>query len=306
VTLPAATMPFLVADTQTHNLMLFYVYKGNLLVKRMPSELLVKEPVYNNLRPFSLETEMKLVRMAHGCKAALVLDPSGGTGNGLGADLTAGVVKVVQGDPNPYPKPASGKRKQIAQYSAFLDRSGYLYAFVQAEDRISVARSHDVGDSWMNVLPEDFSFIPKNPNSTSTDRVDGEAPFCFYDAATDNLLVFFFYHSCLVFIKAPVSVFRDAPEAAGEALAKMKPMILVGQANKDMADRGFTAAKSVEDIKTGETPPVLSPHRVAAIKTVQGYYRVFYKDDKKKLKSLISTDNGGTWMTERQSLERQQ
>jgi hypothetical protein len=239
--------------------------------------------------------------LAHNCKACLVLDTTGGSGNGLAADYRLGLIKVVAGDPNP--QPTSPKPRQINQYCAFIDKSGYLYAFVQAEDRIIVRRSHDIGDSWMNLLPEAFSFIPAKPGTTDAERIDGEAPFCMYDSATDNFLMFFFHRACLLFSKFPAEALRDTPDTASRQMSLVKPMVLVGRPTKDMTDRGITASTSVEDIRSGEVPPVLSPHRVAAIKTAQGYYRVFYKDDENKLKSLISKDNGGTWLTERQSQE---
>jgi hypothetical protein len=296
--LPPSALPYLVVDPQTHNLFLFYAYKKNLLVKRIATELLAKEPVYQSLRRYSLESEAALVKDLHDLKASLVYDGRGGSGTDIATDLKFNKIKVVP--PTAAPD-AGSKLREIKQHSAFMDTSGLLYCFIQAEDRIVLRKSPDLGDSWQDVLPESFSFVPKIPSKPDAERVDGEAPYCFYDSSTNNVFLFFFYQQSLLCLKIAAEVLRGAPEDVAKILSEIKPSLLVGKVNSDITDRGISIQKSVEDIEKDKTePPSLSPHRVAAVKTADGYYRVFYKDDEKRLRSLVSNDNGGTWATENQ------
>lgn len=308
-TLPSAFMPFLLADTATSVLFLFYVYKTNLMVKKIPTSPMIANTMFTALRRYNVATEMDLVRSIHKLGSAMVFDVNGGSGTGIKADLKAGLVRS-----NNIPlagATTTSKKKapsQINQHSAFIDRSGYLFALIETSNKISIRKSSDLGESWTDVLPDSFSFIPADPTVTATTDaapVDGAAPFCLYDPGQGIVCMFFFYSSCLLVTRFNVNLLRDTPDNIALFLKAQAPMAIVGPLSKLMTQRGISGAKSVQDIRQGETPAALSPHRVAAVRTIEGYYRVFYKDDKKRLKSVISNDGGSTWLTERQLIEAQ-
>lgn len=306
--IPTATLPFLIYDPQFLHYMLFYFYKNRLLLKAIPIEIFFPDLVASETRRYSMDSEKSLSQTIQKLTANVVYDASGSgkTGeeknNSIVVDLQFGNIAPPPDDPSAASSnpdgTATNKPKPVIQYCAFPDSGGYLYVMIQTEDRIVVKRACDHGQVWQEALPESFSFIPNG--GIESPRIDGEAPFCLYDDATKSVCMFFFYQSCLMNLHFPSETLKEDSATAASDMSLLKPQVLIGAVTQDMIDRGITVQKSVEDIETGAVPPKLSPHRVAAVCTGQGYYRVFYKDDKQRLRSLISSNNGELWLTEKQ------
>lgn len=313
--LPPASLPFLVRDDQTSEWMLFYVYKSKLLMKRIPDAVVdgsaMGLPIDGDTTRFSVDSEKAVAKQMHSLGATLVYDgvslkPSG---TGIVVDLDFKAITVLSNDAATANVTTPTKIRPITQYSAFMDSSGLMFVFIQTDDRITVMRSGDYGQRWADILPESFSFVPPNPKTPSTDsaapREDGAAPSCLYDPMSNDVLLFFFFQSCLMLTRFPCETLKlDDQAQMAASMNLIKPVVLVGAVTDDLLQRGITAAPSVNDLQ-GTAPPILSPHRVAAVRTSRGYHRVFYKDDKSRLRSLISADgtgSGDSWVTENQFL----
>jgi hypothetical protein len=81
---------------------------------------------------------------------------------------------------------------------------------------------------------------------------------------------------------------------------QMALLALAGNYDQELFSRGIMPAKSVSG--QGKETPVLTPHRVAGYVTSEGYYRVFFRDQDQKMRSLFSLNTGNDWITETQLL----
>lgn len=291
--LPPATLPYLVTDGPAKVLYLFYSYKGKLLCKKIAYEILV--PTKSNLdNKYDLSKEAEIAGKVHGIAPSLVFDPSAnapssdGQSQSLAADIRAGAVRVIE-DPTAT-KPAQGESRSMDQYSVILDRQGYLFAFVQSGGKIVIRRSLDMGDTWTNILPSGFSFIP------GKDMGDLEAPFVMYDSTQDVILLFYVLNGTLLFQRLSANILRKEPDVIAGALI-LVPKALFGSITKQMVDNGVVPTLSIFAglANDGKAVPA---QRLAGYITSTGQYRVFLKDSDGLLLSLISSNSGEEWLSE--------
>lgn len=282
--IPPASLPFLLCDEAISSLLLFYAYKNKLLVKRIPLELF-KSEVVGDARRYDLDKELILSRKIQDISASVVYDGDGDN-ESIAIDLEYGSITPFGSNTEETTEPP----RKVTQYSAYINEQGYVMSFVQAEGTMVVRRSPNVGGSWLDALPRSFSFVPALEGDSET--VYGEAPFVHVDPATETVFVFFFLESSLLFLKVPSELFMLPPAEAAEELSSIVPRVVVGALSEDMQQRGISSQATVIE---GEDPIRLSPHRIGAITTPQGYSRVFFKDQDQKLRSIISNNGGETW-----------
>jgi hypothetical protein len=313
--LPPATLPFLLQDgSATKNLFLFYYYKDKILCKSVPMEIFSKPTGDDGFYP--VETERSIAQSMHKVGADLVYDGAGdvedaaksqaATGSvppkspSIFRDMEVGAVRVRQDEGDP---PQSSERpEQAVQYSAFLDVAGYMFCFIQAGKGIVVRRSTDLSEKWIDALPRDFRFVQPTPTKegeegANKEETDGEAPFALYDEGTQDVLLFMTLDQALLYVKFPAEMLRKPPNDVAEGLKPfLKPKLLFGRMTKKLFDRGIEPASVVNAPEAKDDPSNRLPsQRVAAVKTTEGYYRVFFRDDDVKLRSLVSFDVGNTW-----------
>jgi hypothetical protein len=121
------------------------------------------------------------------------------------------------------------------------------------------------------------------------------------------IMMFFFFDSGLFSLRIPTELLLNG---AANNMAHwmlhiqnkmMTPILLAGGLTAGMKNRGLLVGPSVQVFgMTGNTPKQLTPHRITGFVTTQGYHRIFFKDDKQVLQSLISTDSGATYLAESQ------
>jgi len=300
INMPPSTLPFLVDDKSTKNLVLFYMYKDKLLAKRVPEEALGTIIRSTEANSFTPAAEAKNIKMMHGLIPAIVYDGAneGKSAASILKDLKLGAVKVFQGDP---PK-TDKKPDYVVQFCAMADSTGNLYAVIQTGTRVMVKRSVDGGEVWESVFPDDFSFYP-NRTSGGTDATAAaqvQSPFVMLDWSTQNCIMTFVVEGSLLAYRFPAEVLRVSKDKAAATLSKyLEPKVLFGPLTQDMADRGISYGTAVPEHETakGSTVPVqVLSHRMTGVVAQNGYYRVFFKDDESRLRSLISTDLGSSWL----------
>lgn len=284
--LPPAGLPFLIADEGTETLLLFYTYKGKLLVKKIPMEVFLKPKVASKNRRYSLGDEVILMQEIHKIQSYVVYDGEGDDSS-IEIDIKLGSIRTSN-----QKEAGNDNSRRVTQYSVCQHQAGGLFAFIQTEDKAAYKKSFNLGDSWVDALPSTFSFIPSKDGD---DVVYGESPYCCIDCPQNAVFIFLFMERSLLFVRFPQEVFLKTKESAANELSKIKPVVLVGPLTQDMLDRGITGRQSVKNDKTSEG---INPHRVAAIISDQGYSRLFYKDSEQVLGSLISTSGGTHWLTE--------
>lgn len=322
--IPPSSMPFVIVNPKSRIVHLFYAYKQKLLVKHMPIEAFQSEPLSGTSLRYSVESEKKIAQRMHRLGACMVYDgTSSGTKSGIDTDLAAKAIKVVEGN-DPNGTIAKDTVNPLSAYSAFLDREGWPYAFVQAQDKFIIRRSNDSGSSWRDAIPRDMSLVPP-PKSDLNELANKRTPlfpYCLYDGSNKTVNVFFFYESSLLYLKLPTEILRMNPDNQADLqkirdqFSKFKPQVLVGNLSQNMVDRGIVANPTV-DPKLRENPPTdmsadkdttpapsLSPHRVGGVVTIRGYYRVWFKDANLVLRSLVSMDCGTSWYTDWQLLAK--
>jgi hypothetical protein len=306
--LPPATLPFLFNDGEaTRTLFMLYSYKDKVLCKNIPMELMSKPKENGSYQP---QVERDISQSLHKTGATLVYDGAGdvddasksGSTTGIFLDIEAGAISVSQDQDDPNPDTA-GRPEQASQYSAFVDSAGYLFCFIQAGDKIVVRRSIDLSGKWSDALPRGFMFIPEtktdedSAEGTTTTEPDGSSPSVLYDNATQDVLLFMTIEQSLVYSKFPGEILRNKSDAAAAALEPYRnPKLLFGEMSTDMLGRGITPAIVVNEVEDkSESSNRIQAQRVSAIKSTQGYYRVFFKDEDRRLRSMVSFDMGGTW-----------
>jgi hypothetical protein len=302
--LPSSELPFLLADRQTQNIFLFYTYKSSILAKRIPTEIFQTKNMGNSLPALPAETETALIKQLHGLGASVVYEGTPVGGTSLETDAKLGAIKKLSSQSASASSGASGASgakgtaevtKPATQHSACMDAAGNIYCCIEVDGNILVRKSHDLGDVWDSFLPSDFSFFPKKKDQKKDEKQPAlEAPSCFYDSATDVMILFFFVNSSMFATRLPMQLLRDG----SGSLSEIKPMLLFGEYTQDLADRQIKSAKSVQSPSNKGVR--LAAHRTACIKTVTGYYRIFFKDENNRLKSLLSFDNGFDWLAEDQ------
>lgn len=317
--LPPSTLPYLVDDPQSEMLFLFYLYKNALLCKRIPADTIIRKNIAKGTASLTIDSEKELISQLHGITASVVFEGDAGSGSSLVIDAKKGHIKKLDQKEEPVQDTVARTQttddtdkaklsNRVVQYSCCMDFSGFVYAFIQTEDAMVIRRSSDMGGSWTDVVSEGFNLIPdaKDRDSlpqsdTSSSDLVPEAPYCMYDWGTRNILLFFFVGQVLCYISIPSSMLKRPVAAATKALGETKIKMLYGNLSKDLFDRGIVPAKGVSN--QGESPR-LNPHRITGCITATGFYRIFFKDEKERMLSLISFDTGDSWSTEQQVVER--
>lgn len=318
-TLPPSTLPYLVDDPQSEMLFLFYAYKNALLCKCLPVDTIIRKNIAKNTACLTIDSEKSLISQLHGITASIVFEGDAGSESSLVIDAKKGSIKkldqkeaAVRATRSPG-QTASDTDKakfsnRVIQYSCCMDFSGFLFAFIQTEDALVIRRSSDMGGSWADVVSEGFNPIPSAQDQDGMSQSDNsgsnlvpEAPYCMYDWGMKNILLFFFVGQVLCYVSIPSSMLKRPVDAATKALSETKIKMLYGNLSKDLFDRGIVPAKGVSN--QGESPR-LNPHRITGCITATGFYRIFFKDEKERMLSLISFDTGDSWSTEQQVVER--
>lgn len=317
--LPPSTLPYLVDDPQSETLFLFYVYKNTLLCKRLPADIIIRKNIAKNTASLTIDSEKSLISQLHGITASVVFEGDAGSESSLVIDAKKGSIKkidqkeaAVRATRSPVQTAGDTDKakfsNRIIQYSCCMDFSGFLFAFIQTEDALVVRSSSDMGSSWVDVVSEGFNPIPSTQGQDSRSQSDAsgsnlvpEAPYCMYDWGTKNILLFFFVGQVLCYISIPSSLLRRPVDAATKALGGIRIKMLYGNLSKDLFDRGIMPAKGVSN--QGESPR-LNPHRITGYITATGFYRIFFKDEKERMLSLVSFNTGDSWSTEQQVVER--
>ena len=292
---PPASLPYVICDQGTQQILLFYTYKNKLLVKKIPIEIFRSKPVASVLKRYSLESELSIVKSIHALSSRIVYDGDGSF-ESIEIDIKKGSIKVFEDERTDSLENSDKVPKKVSQYSACMDGSGYIYVFIQTEDKMSIRKSPNIGDSWTDAVLEEFSLIPDN-NVEEKPKKFPESPYCHIDPATNTMFIFFFFEDSLLFQKIPTESLQIPKASSTVALGNIKPVVLVGPLTQDMIDRGITRQPTVNGIRN---TTLIQPHRVAATTTAQGYSRIFYKDDKKILRSLITFNSGEMWVNEDQ------
>jgi len=73
---------------------------------------------------------------------------------------------------------------------------------------------------------------------------------------------------------------------------------------EDMVERGITYGNS--ELVNKEPPVKATPQKVTGVITHNGAYRVFFKDDQGKLRSIVSMDLGKSWLLDEDISEEEQ
>lgn len=306
---PSASVPFLVEDDATKTVFLFYLYKAKICCKRCPKEIFDDWilPIPDEQAGWKNSKEGDASQSLHVLGADMAYDgakkDAGETkANDASRDIELGALRTSS-------SASESSGQPVTQYCAFQSTQGYLFVIIQTEKTNLIRRSANSGKTWFDAVPKDFSFIPvlQSTTTTATPTVAtkeqeesqpavAESPYCLYDDALDTITMFFTFRGALAYIKIPVEALtKESTDAnALASLKAIKPKILFGRYTTEMFNRGMTEAR-IENVDRGANAPRIPAQRVAAIKTNEGYYRVFFKDENSKLYSLISKDAAETW-----------
>lgn len=321
--LPPVSSPVLVNDTSLSDLILFYIYKKRLMARNIPIEIFefsqpetdaaVSEDVIST-QNLSFD-ETSVITKLHNLSSTVVYDASsteeGDGADGLAIDVEFGNVipvalsqeeEAVQIGQN-----GDVAKDQIVQHSECQSITGNIYSFIQVGDKIVIRVSANVGESWRDAVAnptEGIRLVQPLPDEDENSARE-EFPTCGYDQANDTIMVFFFLDGKLLMTKIPGSTLQLSADIVESAfLNNLKPILLVGNLTEDLESRGISAGFLEEETENqpseNQEEQRLTPHRVSFVVTANGHYRIFYKDHERKLKSLISINNGDLWLTEEQ------
>lgn len=309
---PSVSLPLLLSNIGNLTVLLFYVYKNRLLCKSVPIEIFTSRGADDagNGR-YKVATESGIISDLQTMIPTVVYD-----GNlkdrttGMKADIKYKTVNLII-DPNASTTNTTTTAASIAQYSGCRTNKGYVYLFIEDNNRIRARRSNDDGRSWTDVFTTDAIFLPPvpkdttgSPSDTSTTTVtDGSSPSCFFDIGQGSILFFFFVDNSLLYMSIPEEILRLSPADATTALGKILPQVVYGKLSDNLKKRGVVQQQAVINRQAAakdQFNEALSPHRLAVIRSNAGHLRVFFSDQQKILRSLISTDGGKNWVTEDQ------
>ena len=290
--MPTCSNPSLIMDISSKCLLLFYVYKSILLVKRIPFEIFLSEQTYNYYNMYSPEVEKKLIKSIHSICPTVVMAT---TFTKASFDLHLGKIKVQKEDI----KPSTDNKgnSEIDQYCISKDKAGYFYAFIQSNDKIIVKTSSNLGSVWATVVSENFSFYPARPDQEKDvqDLTKLSCPFVLYDEATDVGHIFYVIGQTLMCLSLSMSPLRNTNPKDGEEETKpyVFPRVVFGPLTRDMVDRKITKVLKSKDGKRIEGNT--ANQKITGFINKEGYYRIFLKDTNDNTRSLISNNQGTVW-----------
>ena len=289
--LPTCNNPNLLMDISSKCLLLFYVYKSMLLVKRIPFEIFISEKTYNYYNMYSASSEKKLIKSLHSIYPTVVMAV---TFTKASWDLSLGKIKVQKESLKPFGDLTGNS--EIDQYCIFKDKAGYFYAFIQSNDKITAKTSADLGAAWATVISQNFSFYPANPNQQGAmDMTALSCPFALYDEATDIVHVFYVTGQTLLCLSLSVTSLRNTNPTDGEKETKpyIYPRVIFGPLTKDMVDRKISRALHVKEGQ--KIQGNMSNQKITGFINKEGYYRIFLKDTDGNTRSILSNDQGTAW-----------
>lgn len=291
--LPAAGNPFLAVTRSSNEVFMFYHYKNRIVMKAIPIEIFTEENCTLNTNKFPLEAEARIAQRIQQMIPSVVYDGDiPDAGDGIAGDIAFGTLKV------PAVRAIDGKQASIGVYSACRTKGGNMYCFIEDSGRIVGRRSSDNGETWINLFPAKFILLPPKGTDPADDEVS--APACYYDDGQNAIFLFTIYSNCLLVQKIPEQVLRREPDIIAAEMAKLKPVLIFGQSTDDIAARGIAVDKNVIDRKSDDKKESTSPHRVSAVRPEGGHLRVYFLNDQNRLTSLISSDGGQRWQSDRQ------
>lgn len=303
---PSTSMPYLIPDTGADKLHLFYQYKSRILIKSIPLSIFSTIDSIDGDTKYTPENEVILMAQMQALVPSVAYD-----GNikdrttGIKADLKFNAIKI---DPTtPDPAVAAKSSPQISQYSACLSPLGSMFIFIDTNQKIVLRISGDRGQSWTDVLDPKFFFYPqldsnKKPVRTADTGTDGESPSCFYNQSSRNIVLAFMVESSLLVMQMPEDLLILPQADITKAMANILPEVVYGDLSDDMKNRGISAQATVLSRKAAAKDTFnerVSAHRVGISRTESGHLRLFFFDQNKVLRSLISSD-GRLWESEDQ------
>ena len=161
---------------------------------------------------------------------------------------------------------------------------------------ITIRKSNNIGGTWDDIVVDQ----PFYPESSVKGAIlpPISSPYTFLDKATNTILLFFIVEEALMCEKIPVEVFQDSKTKAESIIKKIKPKMIYGNYSSDMADRGVAPASSLDELEEEELK--VPSQRVTAMIDISGFARVFFKNGQGALISLISSNLGEVWHTEKE------
>lgn len=312
--LPSAAMPFLVPVRQTSSVILFYEYKGRLLAKTIPSTVFNVEDSEAPDGKFTPAVEAKIAAKIQKIIPSVVYDGNiTDKKDGIKGDMAFGTIRLILAPATTSSQKNTDKPK-VVQHSACRTKTGYIYCFIQDGTRIRVRRSTNEGENWEDVFSDKAVFLPaKKPDTTSSTTVpatdqsvtDGDSPSCFYDQSTETIMLFFIVDSALLMVELAEEILLLPMADADKAIAKLTPVVIYGDVSDNLKSRGVSAQSTVLDRKKSSTTfsETISPHRIAVGRLDGGHLRLFFTDQQKKLRTLISSSGGNLWLTEDQYIK---
>ena len=296
-TWPAVSNPFLVANNLADTISIFYSYKNRVLMKVIPKEAVIFQVPLPSSNAFDVITEARISGSLQQIIPYIAYD--GGIADkttGIKGDLAFGTLAVAPPDPS---GTGTSSTPQIAQYSACRTLAGHHFLFVQDGQRIYARRSCDNGATWVDILPSQISLFPQVPGGTPTDP---DAPSCFYNRSTNDILLFSVMDNALLMMRIPESALLLSQPDATAAVAKIVPQIVYGKQSANLLSRGIAYQSTVISRQQNDSTlnESVSSQWVAIARTSSGCLRVFFTGSSGFLASLISSDGGALWQSEAQ------
>jgi hypothetical protein len=278
--LPSASTPNVIFDPASEMLMIFYLYKGVLLVKRIPVGI-ITDLVERQGGRVTVESESVVIQRMHSVLASIVYDYDRTGHDILANDAMDGVVLV---DPNK--ATVADDPPGIQAHTAFVDDNGVTHIFIEEENNIVALKSPDGGTTWQRTFDDRFFVYPvvdgdeENPSDiesigdSDSDVVDAARfPYVMFDRASGQCSLFFFVDEFLLVTEFPVQILKEEPEDATELFmarleegpreGESKTRIIFGTPNptinvRKFLTRGIGLARndpSIDDLEEEEEDP---------------------------------------------------
>lgn len=307
-----ATGPFLIADPDTDSAYLFYLYKGRIVLKIIPYEMFIplKETDYG-VNGYTPQTEANLIAKmyrlgARVCYDGYIKDKK----DKIQEDLESGYLSVNNNDKD---SGLGTDETNLSHFSACLGNQGH-YLAIEDGMHLILRKSFDKCKTWSDIFSPGARLIKAANDSDLADQ-DGTYPMIFCDKSTGIVFLFMCIETSLVMMRIPEEILLNDQRRASEIIKNIEVELIFGVLSEDMEKRGIIASNAVKErekmdkgkSETGGTvsePEEIPPQRVAVAKTEFGSLRLFYVDDELLMRSLISSDAGRTWLTEKQFINK--
>jgi hypothetical protein len=305
--LPPAAMPNIVFNAKWGVLIITYLYKGSLLAKIVPSNIITGSTTRENGR-VTVESESRVIQRMHSILPMFSYDPEK-ISNELAIEMF--MDKLVLIDPAQSTK-VNDDVVAIHSYTAFVGNDNVIHIFIEDESRIIAIKSPDGGISWQKTFDDDGIFVfPDEPDflgSEAESQVADEArfPHILFDQKKNQCSLFFFVDENLLVTEFPAEILANTPENATKIYRDLVPNFIFGTPNPDVFRRKFTTRgvpyarneeavflipeEDREESEEGDFEEAATPQSIGAVFTRQGQRRVFFKDNEGRLRSLTASD----------------